>query len=178
MILFIAMCQTILSDELLVKYYSEFLGLPSATTLAFFRRQMEEPKKTTTIMPRGMAEPLNAPTFQLTPGKFLGLILAGFLGLFLLYFGRQYMTLRQAPLLTIETPNDKAIVGDRRIDVTGKTEADATVAVNGITVLVRGDGKFFDQVSLEQGINRITIIATSRFGKATTVIREVGLQQP
>lgn len=160
-----------------VKNYSEFLGLPSTTTLAFFRRQTEEPKRTTTIMPHGMAEPLNAPTFQLTPGKFLGIILAGFLGLFLLYFGRQYMTLRQAPLLTIETPNDKAIVSQRRIDVTGKTDTDATVTVNGTTVLVRGDGKFFDQVSLEQGINRITIIATSRFGKSTTVIREVGLQQ-
>ncbi len=161
-----------------VKNYAEFLGLSPVTVLAFFRRQSEEPGRSTTIAPRGMTRPLNAPFFQLTPGKFLALILAVLVGLFLLYFGGQYLSLRQPPHLTIEIPKDKAIVSEKRIDVVGKTDPDATVTVNNVTVLLRGDGQFFDQVSLEPGINKITVVATSRFGKATTTILEVGLQTP
>jgi hypothetical protein len=64
------------------------------------------------------------------------------------------------------------------VDILGKTDPDATVTINGINVLVRADGKFFDQVPLNSGVNKITIIATSRFGKTTTIVREVGYQQP
>ncbi|MCJ7826477.1 hypothetical protein MUP56_02585, partial [Patescibacteria group bacterium] len=59
----------------------------------------------------------------------------------------------------------------------GKTSSDATVTVNGVSVLVRSDGNFFDQVSLDPGVNTITITATSRFGKSTTIVRKVGLKQ-
>jgi len=45
-------------------------------------------------------------------------------------------------------------------------------------VLVRGDGRFFDQVVCDPGVNKFTITATSRLGKSTTVIREVGVKQP
>ena len=67
---------------------------------------------------------------------------------------------------------------DKRVDVLGQTDPDATVTVNGFSVVVRSDGKFFSQVVLETGVNTLTVVATSRFGKATTVTRKVGLQQP
>jgi len=59
----------------------------------------------------------------------------------------------------------------------GQTDPDATVTVNGRSVLVRSDGTFFEQVAIETGVNTITIVATSRLGKATTIVRQVGYQQ-
>ncbi len=160
-----------------VKNYSEFLGLDSRRIMAFFRRQTTDIAKSS-LLPKGMAEPLNRSLFQLTPGKFLAFLLIGLLALFLLYFGMQYGKLYQSPALVIESPADQTVIQEKRIEVLGKTDPDATVTINGVSVLVRGDGRFFDQVALEPGVNKITITATSRFGKTTTIMREVGNQQP
>jgi len=157
-----------------IKNYSEFLGLDSRRVLAFFRRQTTETPKSS-ILPKGVAEPLNRSAFQLTPGRFLTFLVACLVGLFLLYLGFQYQGLRRSPPLEIESPQNQTVVTEKRIDILGKTDPDATVTVQGVSALVRGDGKFFDQVNLDPGVNIITIIATSRFGKSTSVTREVGL---
>jgi hypothetical protein len=93
------------------------------------------------------------------------------------YFIIQYSRLQASPVLTIEKPEQEKIVEDRKVDILGTTDSDATVTVNGVSVLVRSDGKFFDQVSLDPGINTITISSTSRYGKTTTIVRKVGLKQ-
>lgn len=160
-----------------VKNYSTYLGLDSDTVLAFFRRQTSEIPRST-LLPKGMTEPLNKPWFYLTPGRFLGVVIATLATLFLFYFGVQYRQLNQSPRLTIESPKDQTMTTDKRVDVLGQTDPDATVSVNGFSVVVRSDGKFFSQVTLEPGVNTLTVVATSRFGKATTLTRTVGLQQP
>lgn len=159
-----------------VKNYSTYLSLDSAIMLAFFRRQMED-KISGSVMPKGMADPLNTPFFTLTPGRFVLLLLAGLVGLFLFYFFFQYKRLDRPPVLILDQPQNESIATEKKIDIIGSTDNDATVTVNGISVLVRQDGKFFDQVSLDPGVNTITIVATSRFGKSTTVIRKVGFMQ-
>lgn len=157
-----------------VKNYSDFLRLDSQTVLAFFRRQTTEAPKSS-ILPKGVSEPLNRSMFQLTPGRFLSFVVSGLVLVFLGYLGFQYQALRRVPALNIESPANQTVVGKRRVDVLGKTDPDATVTINGVSILVRNDGKFFDQVNLDPGVNVITIIATSRLGKTTTVTREVGL---
>jgi hypothetical protein len=159
-----------------VKNYSEYLGLDSQTTLAFFRRQIADVPKSS-LLPKGMEEPLNRSYLQLTPQKFIAFIMGGLIILFLAYLGFQYRSLHQAPMLTVDSPLHQAIVTEKRIEVFGKTDLDATITINGVSVLVRGDGKFFDQVTLENGVNKVTIVATSRLGKTTTEVREVGLKQ-
>jgi transcriptional regulator with XRE-family HTH domain len=158
-----------------VKNYSEYLGLDSKTVLAFFRRQSQELPKSS-LLPKGVAEPLNTSALRLTPGRFLALVLVSLGTIFLGYLGFQYRTLTQPPDLIIETPIDKEIVTEGRINVLGKTDPDATVAINGVTVLVRSDGRFFDTVLLERGVNIITLVATSRYGKSKTEEIEVGYQ--
>lgn len=160
-----------------VKNYSAYLGLDSDVVLAFFRRQTSEIPRST-LLPKGMTEPLNKPWFYLTPGRFLGVVIATLATLFLVYFGVQYRGLNQSPRLTIESPKDQTMTTDKRVDVLGQTDPDATVTVNGFSVVVRSDGNFFSQVTLEPGVNTLTVVATSRFGKATTLTRTVGLQQP
>lgn len=160
-----------------VKNYSEFLGLDSATVLAFFRRQTMEVTKTS-LLPKREQPALNKSLLQLTPGRFLAIILGSLVFIFLGYLGLQYQRLHQAPVLSVDAPKNQLVISEPRVDVLGKTDSDATVTINGVSVLVRGDGKFFDQVSLVPGVNKITVVATSRFGKSTQLIREVGLQLP
>jgi cytoskeletal protein RodZ len=160
-----------------VKNYAEFLGLSSATVLAFFRRQTTDVPKSA-ILPKGMSESLNRSFWQLTPGRFMALVLGGLALLFLTYFVLQYRVFQQPPKLAIVSPTENFMTTEKRLEVLGNTDSDATVTINGVSVLVRSDGRFFDQISLDPGVNKLTIIATSRLGKTTTVVREVGLQQP
>lgn len=158
-----------------IKNYGTYLGLDTETLLAFFRRQTAEVPKSS-LLPKGVSEPLNQAFFRLTPERFLAVLLAGLAVVFLAYFGLQYRSLQLPPQLTIESPQEKLITNNQRIDILGKTDADATVTVNGASVIIRSDGRFFDQVALVPGINKITITATSRYGKSLTVVREVALQ--
>jgi len=160
-----------------VKNYSEYLGLDSGMVLAFFRRQTTEVTRSS-LLPKGVSEPLGKSLFQLTPGKFLAGILVALVFIFLGYLGFQYRKLNLSPVLSVDSPESKLVTDQRRVDILGKTDPDATITINGINIVVRGDGKFFDQVQLDSGVNKITIIATSRFGKTSTVVREVGLQLP
>jgi cytoskeletal protein RodZ len=158
-----------------VKNYSEYLGLNSRTVLAFFRRQTVDAPKSS-LLPKGMGEPLNRSLFQLTPGRFVISIIILLASLFFIYLGVQYRTLQQTPTLSIDSPKPQMVTTDKRVDVLGNTDPDATVTVNGVSVLVRSDGKFFDQVSLDPGVNKLTIIATSRLGKTSTKVLEVGVK--
>jgi hypothetical protein len=160
-----------------VKNYSEYLGLDSSRVLAFFRRQTAEVTRSS-LLPKGVSEPIGTSLFQLTPGKFLAGILVVLVLIFLGYLGLQYGKLYQPPVLSVDAPKNQLVVHERRVDILGSTDPDATVTVNGINIVVRGDGKFFDQIPLDTGPNKITIIATSRFGKTSTIVREVGLQLP
>jgi len=158
-----------------VKNYSEFLKLDSQKTLAFFRRQSQDIPKQSLLPKKSMGS--ENTLFRLTPGRFLILLFGICTLVFLSYFIFQYRNLQKIPILSIEKPQQEKIVEDKKVDVLGNTSPDATVMVNGVSVLVRSDGKFFDQVSLDPGINTITITATSRYGKSTTVVRKVGLKQ-
>jgi cytoskeletal protein RodZ len=158
-----------------VKNYSEYLGLDSGMVLAFFRRQTTDVSKTS-LLPKKDTMPTSG--FHLTPGRFLAGILILFVLIFLGYLGFQYRKLNQAPVLSVDSPANQLVTREHRVDVLGSTDPDATVTVNGITISVRADGKFFDQVSLDPGVNKISVVATSRFGKTTTIVREVGLQLP
>lgn len=158
-----------------IKNYSDFLGLDTSAVLAFFRRQMTESGRGA-IMPRGLANPLNASGLHLTPGKFIILLFIGFILLFAGYFFFQYRRIGVAPMLTISKPTENMVSEERKIDIIGKTNLDSTVTINGLSTIVRSDGTFFDQVTLEPGTNTITITATSRFGKVTSVVRKVGLR--
>lgn len=159
-----------------VRNYAEFLGLPIDQTMAFFRRQtLETPKSS--LLPHGVTDPLNTPFFQMTPARFLTAIVAALLLVFFSYLGFQYRRINANPTLRIDTPIDQAIVTQKRITVEGKTDPDATVTINGVSTVVRDDGRFFEQVAVDTGVNKIQIISSSRFGKTTTIVREVGLQQ-
>jgi cytoskeletal protein RodZ len=160
-----------------VKNYSEYLGLDSTTVLAFFRRQTAEVTRSS-LLPKDASEPMGKSLFQLTPGKFLAGILIVLVLIFLGYLGFQYRKLNQPPGLSVDSPENQLVTHERRVDILGKTDPDATVTVNGINTTVRADGKFFYPIPLESGVNKITVVATSRFGKTTTIVREVGLQLP
>jgi cytoskeletal protein RodZ len=158
-----------------VRNYAEYLGLQPDKMMAFFRRQMQDISKST-IIPKGMANPINAPFFTLTPARFLALLALGLLVVFFIYLGSQFFQLREPPHLIISTPKNNQQVTEKKIAVEGVTDSDATLLINSVSSIVRDDGRFYEQVSLDPGVNTISVTATSRFGKSITIERKVILE--
>ena len=82
-----------------------------------------------------------------------------------------------APTLNVTSPTEGLKTNEDTVTVSGTTN-DATsspvkVTVNGDTVTVQENGSFSKVVTLTEGENTITVIATDSAGKQTTVVRHV-----
>lgn len=84
-----------------------------------------------------------------------------------------------APELNITSPAEGSITNVATCTVSGTTNdatsSPASLTVNGKAVTIKSDGSFTTTVTLSEGSNTITIVATDEAGKMTTVTRTVTL---
>lgn len=73
------------------------------------------------------------------------------------------------PSLAITKPTMYSTTNSNICEVAGKTEVGATVQVAGVTVAVKADGTFSQNVMLKEGSNIITIVATDAVGNTRTI---------
>lgn len=84
------------------------------------------------------------------------------------YIWLQVRHLTAPPTLTIITPTESTKIAIEKIDVTGKTDPGATVAINNQIVHQDKEGNFKEQIALQNGVNTIEVVATNRFQKSST----------
>ncbi len=79
------------------------------------------------------------------------------------------------PTLSISSPDDGTQIkgGDKKVTVSGKTDPDNSVTVNGQTVVVQSDGSFSITTGINDGDNQIAIVATNSVGNTTEIQRKV-----
>lgn len=159
-----------------VRNYAAYVGLDTDIALAFYRRQIADTSGSS-LLPKGVADPLNRPFLHITPGRFIGFLVALLFLIFFGYLGSQYIRINEPPPLDVTSPVDQQIVTKQHVAIEGRTDPDASLVVNGVSTVVRDDGRFYIQISLDPGVNHIVVTATSRFGKTTSVEREVGFTQ-
>ena len=75
--------------------------------------------------------------------------------------------------LNVNTPTDGLITSESTITVNGIVEIGATLIINGIPVTPDSNGQFSHEVTLVEGENTITVIATDIEGNTTTITRTV-----
>ncbi len=76
----------------------------------------------------------------------------------------------QPPALSITSPADKNSTqgsSQKIIEISGQTEPDAAVTVNGRLAIVAADGKFSFRFNQQEGENSVTVIARDRAGNQT-----------
>ncbi len=152
-----------------VKAYAQALKLDVDKALAFFRREYDMQDQEERTPP----QPIKRTGLIITPGKLLTVV-----GTFLLlaFFGVlfwQYQQFAGRPVLVIDYPPDQAVVQSQFVNVIGKTDPEATVLVNGQLVMVTAEGTFQVTLTLQEGHNRITVVARSNIGKETILERAV-----
>lgn len=153
-----------------VRNYAEFLGFPKAQTSALFKRDFDE-KRAVKVLPDGMVKNSNKfPIRQLNIRR----VVIVLIGLFLLssFFLFQIRGILFPPAISISSPKDESIVS-REVNIEGRTDSSVTLTINDQSVFVNTKGEFEKNISLFPGKNTITIKAKNRFGKESTLQREV-----
>lgn len=89
--------------------------------------------------------------------------------LIMLYLGWQVAALAAPPKITLNNTPDK--VAANYIVISGQTDGDADVFIDGSQILTNPDGSFSERVALVNGSNQIQVEAKNRLGKSTTITK-------
>lgn len=156
-----------------VKNYAAFLGLPTEEILAFYRRQstgvetVSLSKAPTTSVKSGL----------ITPRRFtiasISVLVLGFFA----YLIFSYIQFAGSPALAVNSPQNNVIVSQDSIEVIGKTDTGATLSINNAPVNINEDGSFDIQIPVSAGLNTLTITASNKFGKKTTIVRHLRMEK-
>mgnify|MGYP001577448359 FL=1 len=78
------------------------------------------------------------------------------------------------PPLEVSFPTDGQIFsGEKKINVTGKTEPGVTITVNGDQAIVNSDGNFSKQITLNDGSNSLSFKSTDQASNFIQITRNV-----
>ncbi len=151
-----------------VKKYVEALGLKS------------EPYISQYMIEESVKEKIKKPNKDIAKSRWclLPIVLRfGVLFLFVLicvgYLGWQVRRIVEPPKLTIFSPQEGYVTDKNVLLVSGETEREAQVSVNGQDIKNSELGQFKQEIVLADGVNTIVIMAIKKHGKTTTETRHV-----
>lgn len=159
-----------------IKNYSRFLGLNTEKLLAIFRREFSEGKHPPRIL-ETFSNPVDKSRFRFTPARALGTLVLILAAAFFVYLWFEYRFLVGGPFLEVNQPEDQFSSSSVTIEVVGRTDPEAKVAVNNQEIRVDPVGRFAQEIELSESINTVVINATSKSGKTTKIQRTVFLKR-
>jgi transcriptional regulator with XRE-family HTH domain len=93
------------------------------------------------------------------------------------YIGFQVNTLLRPPQIVLFEPSDGLSTDQAILTVRGTTDREAEIFVNGNKVLPGPDGAFETQITLERGLNVISVEGATRHSRKAVVYRRIVLEQ-
>ena len=107
------------------------------------------------------------------PGVLKNVLVLAALALCFSYLGFYLERITSSPELTILFPAENFTTGEYSVTVTGDTEPETEIIVNGEPVLSDLTGGFSKEISLKNGINVITITAKKKYGRENVITRQI-----
>jgi hypothetical protein len=101
------------------------------------------------------------------------LAIASGIGVFLGYILFYASNVTAPPRLTLSYPALDVTVYEAVVAVSGATDAEAEIRINGELTLTNGNGTFSAPVNLRPGVNTVTVTAKRRYGRERTEVRRV-----
>ncbi len=139
-----------------IKIYAKYLDLNEDRLLAIYRRSVPNIKlerATFRETRRGLKNP------AITPKSVAITLSAIFLLGIISYLGYQIYQFQTPPKIEITNPPNESSVSEESIDILGATDINSSLFINDHPVELNGDGSFQYQVTLNPGVNIITILA-------------------
>lgn len=153
-----------------VKSIASALDVDEKMIIAILKRDYIPKKMSINPKPDVNSKPIWGPKLTFIIG--IGVVILGILG----YLVFQYVRFSSPPRVEILSPtNGQVVVGDS-VSVFGTTDSDVKITIDNIPALVDEDGKFSAQISISPTTTKVTIKATARSGKETTIERQINVQ--
>ncbi len=155
--------------------YAAFLGFPQDEVLLQYKRE-----RGITGAPTGkrlLDVPQNRPNrisrFSITPRTLW--YTAGALGLVIVigYLASQVFTAATPPKLEVYRPAANATITTETVEVEGRTDSGAQLAINNQPIPTDPDGGFKEKVRILPGANTIRVTAANKAGKQRVVTRQL-----
>jgi cytoskeletal protein RodZ len=156
----------------IIKNYSDYLGLDSKRSLAFFRRDYE--RKEDVRFKRKISSKYLTPQ---TKKVAIGVIAVVFL-IFSIYFGYQLKLYFSIPAVNIISPKINLFTTEDKIKITGQTEKDAAVTILGDRIFQNKDGIFEYDMPLKNGKNDLTVEVVGANGRKTVLQKSYYKKSP
>lgn len=153
-----------------IRSYASALGLEGDKVVPFYRRERKDLNQK---KEQKLPQPIRDSKFRITPEIIFSVIITLFVVGFLAFLFFQYRTFAGAPVLIIDSPPNNYVTEANTVEVTGSAGEGVEVTVNGQPVNQRLEGNFSITFQLNDGINRIRIVAVNNLGKRTVEERLV-----
>lgn len=155
-----------------LREYALFLGLNYDQLAKDYANEINtlEPKKTKEIFSKQV---IKSRLFWALPKIIKNIIIFLVIAACFIYLVYRVNKIISPPLLIIDRPGLNLITEETSLLVSGQTEAEANLTINGENVLSDKNGYFSQSINLKNGINKIIITASKKYGRNNTVYREV-----
>jgi len=148
--------------SLIVKDYANYLGLNGPEILRLFHRDFAQKYKSKVFLPN---------RFGFTPQFTFSLAIILSLLAFSAYLVFEYIKFNQPPRLAVNWPTTQTLTDT--LDLSGITDPESTVKINGNLIIVNPDGSFTKKINLTKGENSITVESQSPNNKTTTTKKTI-----
>jgi len=151
-----------------LRSYAHYLNIDEQAFINLYERErhiqvnlnQETEKKTFNV------KNLSISSFVITPRSIVVVMIFLLVGGAFFYLFREFQAFAGAPRLIILSPAERTtIIETNEIIVQGKTDKGARVSINNQSVFVGSAGEFSDKLTLQSGLNTVTIVAINRFDK-------------
>src|SRR4030042_4743474 len=142
--------------SLIVKDYADSLGLNGQNILSIFRRDVLSRKKYLSGSKK---------TISITPQLSFAVVVVSVVIIFSAYLLFEYVKFNSPPHLEVKWPEKN---NNPTLEITGTTDLEATVRINGDLVIVDAEGKFSKSVNIGNSETEISVESQARGGQSTT----------
>ncbi|OGL54392.1 hypothetical protein A3K55_01840 [Candidatus Shapirobacteria bacterium RBG_13_44_7] len=142
--------------SLIVKDYADSLGLNGQNILSIFRRDVLTRKKYLSGSKK---------TISITPQLSFAVVVVSVVIIFSAYLLFEYVKFNSPPHLEVKWPEKN---NNPTLEITGTTDLEATVRINGDLVIVDAEGKFSKSVNIGNSETKISVESQARGGQSTT----------
>ncbi|MFA5155724.1 MAG: helix-turn-helix domain-containing protein [Patescibacteria group bacterium] len=151
-----------------LKEYASFLGLKTADIANYWQQRGD----------RENSDPFSQKIvkkhkFIIFPRIVRNILVLAAVLICFLYLISYFKQVVLPPALSISQPSENLVTASDMITISGQTEAEAEVKINGQIVLNNYNGYFTETVNLKKGLNNITITAQKKYSQTKTVNRQI-----
>jgi cytoskeletal protein RodZ len=158
--------------ENFLRKYATWLGVSEEFVIDVYRHKEQKVLKKEYQPDFSQRRP-SVPKSIITPKMVRVGVIALVVVVCLAYVGWEVAKIFSPPKLDLTSPAENITVQDQSIDISGSTQPEVTVTINGQQVYLDVSGNFTETISLKEGLNEIVVTASKKRSRSTTVIRHI-----